>query len=52
MGLFEAADYFRRSLKFSSFVPILTKANPSRQITTSRNFGNEVSENETVASCQ
>ncbi len=39
---------FVRRLKFFSLVPILTKATSSRQITISRNFGNEVSEKETV----
>jgi hypothetical protein len=48
----EAADFLGRSLKFSSLVPMLTKGASSRQITDSRNFGNEVYEKSTVASDQ
>jgi hypothetical protein len=48
----EAADFWGRSLKFSSLVPMLTKGASSRQITDSRNFGNEVYEKSTVASDQ
>jgi hypothetical protein len=44
----EAAEFFGRSLKFSSLVPMLTKAASPRQITDSRNFGNEVYENATA----
>jgi hypothetical protein len=37
-----------RGLKFFSLLPMLTKPTLLRQITVSRNFGNEVSEKETV----
>jgi hypothetical protein len=49
-GLFEAANFFRRSLKFPLLLPMLTKAASLRQITASRNFSNEVYENGTVIS--
>jgi hypothetical protein len=48
----EAAEFLRRGLKFFSLVPMLTKAASSRQITDSRNFGNEVSEKKTGFRCQ
>jgi hypothetical protein len=43
----EAASFFVHGLKFSLMLPILTKAASLRQITVSRNLGNQVSENET-----
>jgi hypothetical protein len=46
-GMLESADLCGRGLKFFSLVPILTKAERIRQITVSRNSGNEVSENRT-----